>query len=217
MKETLIYQDDFSEPLDKNWWVEGSQKTWIEDGELHVKADPPEKGVGCWATVWLKKTLPANVRIEVDCEVLESHSDSNNINFFISYLDPTGKSLEETKDQRPVSEYELYHEMNGYIITFLNDKTTSEKYPDGTAKARIRMRRCPGFQLLTEKYDYHSRRNVSYHFKMTKRGGHLHLNIDGKDWLETTDAAPFGGGYFGFRTFRTYLKYKSLKIYEIVI
>lgn len=215
MKEILIYQDDFSQPLDDHWWVEGGEKTWIENKELHVKADPPQKGIGGWATVWLKKTLPSNIRIEVDCEVLHSNSDSNNINFFISYLDPSGKSLEESKDQRPNSEYELYHELNGYIITFLNDKGASEKNADGTTKARIRMRRCPGFQLLTEKYDYHAQRNVNYHFNMVKRGGHLLLNVDGKDWLETKDASPFEGGYFGFRTFRTYLRYKNLKIYEI--
>jgi hypothetical protein len=215
MKEVLIYQDDFSKPLDENWWIEGGEKTWIENKELHVKADPPQKGVGGWATVWLKKELPLDIRIEVDCEVLHSHSESNNINFFISYADASGKGLEETKDQRPNSEYELYHELNGYIITFLNDKTAAERNSDGTNKARIRMRRCPGFQLLTEKYDYHAQLNVNYHFNMAKHGGKISLNVDGKDLLETTDLHPFGGGYFGFRTFRTYLKYKNLKIYEI--
>jgi hypothetical protein len=214
MNEKLIFQDNFQN-MDQ-WWSEGGEKVWVQDQELHVKADPEKDEGRRFATVWLKQPLPSNIRLEVDSKVLHSYPDSNNFNFFISYNDPTGKSLYDTRDERVNAEYKLYHPLNGYIVTFLKDPTCPERNEDGTLKARIRFRRCPGFELLTEKFDYQAEQQVNYHFDITKRKGNLILKVDGKQLHEAADSSPLEGGYFGFRTWRTYLTYKNLKIYEIL-
>jgi hypothetical protein len=214
VKETLIFQDNF-QTMDQ-WWGEGAEKIWVENQTLHVKADPEKDEGRRFATVWLKQSLPSNIRIEVDSKVLHSYPDSNNFNFFISYNDPSGKPLYETREQRANAEYKLYHPLNGYIVTFLKDPTCPEKNEDGSLKARIRFRRCPGFELLTEKFDDRAEQQVNYHFDITKLNGKLVLKVDGKQLHKVVDPNPFEGGYFGFRTWRTYLTYKNLKIYEIL-
>ena len=38
-KPDILLYEDFSEGME-NWWAEGGVRTWVEDGRLHVDADP---------------------------------------------------------------------------------------------------------------------------------------------------------------------------------
>ena len=208
----VILFEDFAAGMD-NWWVEGGERVWIEDGRLHVKADPGKKAPGYVATVWCRTPHPADVKVEFDAHVIHSAIDVNNINFFLSYSDPSGAPLFDTRQSRATGDYKLYHQLNGHIFTFLKDtKLAGGSRGDGKAKARIRMRRCPGFQLMTQCYAYHCEQGVTYHCTITKNGGDLAFGVDGEVYLKATDPDPLPGGLLGLRTYRTELWWDNIKV-----
>lgn len=213
MAENVILSETFeSETLPKGWWVEGGEKVWVENGHLRVKADPEKKGdPGYVCTVWCPTPVSGNVQVDFDAHVVSSTLKTNNINFFLFYTHPEGKSLYDTRDERADGGYSRYHNLNGYIFTFLND-THHELEKD---RARIRMRRCPGFQLLIETYDYHCRIGQTYHVTITRKDGLLSLAVDGTVYLESQDDSPWQEGLFGLRTFHTDLWWDNIKITRI--
>ena len=208
----VILFEDFAAGMD-NWWVEGGERVWIEDGRLHVKADPGKKAPGYVATVWCRTPHPADVKVEFDAHVVDSSIGVNNINFFLCYSDPSGKPLHETRASRVSGGYKLYHDLRGHIFTFLRAAPgKGGQYADGSAKARFRMRRCPGFKLMTESYGYHCEKGVTYHVAITKRGGEVSFAVDGQVYMRGTDPDPLPRGLVGLRTFRTYLWWDNIKI-----
>jgi hypothetical protein len=191
-------RDDFASGLN-GWWTEGGQRVAVEDGRLHVLADNPKVPGGGVATVWNRAPHAGDFDLDLDAHVAASSIDANNINLFFSYSDPAGRPLEETRDSRRGAEYGLYHKLNGYIITFLNDTESN------SGKARVRIRRNPGFRLLAEAFTYHCRQGATYHLKVSKRGGEIRFDVDGRELLRAIDPQPLGGGLFALRTYRTHL------------
>ena len=210
-------QEDFSHGL-SNWWVEGGERTWIENGRLMMKADPAEKGPkAAVATVWNRTVQPGDFELELDSQVISSSQNVNNINLFFSYTDPSGRPLESSAESRQSAEYALYHKLNGYILTFLNDaEAAGGRDANGATKARIRIRRNPGFNLLAETFAYECRPGVTYHLKLVKKGGDIRFAVDGKEVLRAVDPAPLSGGYFGLRTFRTLLWWDNIRLRGLV-
>ncbi len=210
--DKLLFADDFSQGM-TNWWVEGGEKVWVENHSLHMKADPAEGQPGHVCTAWCREWFPGNIKVTFDAHVIQSGIDANNINFFLCYSDPSGKPLNETRADRREADYASYHQLNGYIFTYLNDfHGEAETYADGSRKARIRIRRCPGFNLLSEKYDYHCRQDITYGIEVIKKDNRLTIDVDGAASLNARDAHPLSGGYMGFRTFRTYLKWSNVTV-----
>ena len=196
-KETVTFPEDFSAGMDR-WWVEGGDRVWVEDGRLHVDAD---RSV---ATVWCRTPHPPDFQLDLDAHVVSSSVDANNINLFFSYSDPAGRPLEETRESRRTAGYDLYHKLSGYIVTFLND-TQAEK-------ARVRIRRDPGFHLLAEKFGGECRAGVTYHLRAIKRGGHIAFQVDGREVLKAEDSNPLGAGLLGLRTYRTNLWWDNVRV-----
>jgi hypothetical protein len=198
-----------------NWWVEGGHQVQVKDGRLYVNADPTNNSEGGVCTVWCKKPFPGDVRVAFDAHVVESSSEVNNINFFLCYSDPSGRPLYETRDRRKTAKYSLYHKLNGHIFTYLRDRGRSGgANPDGSAKARFRIRRNPGFNLLDEAFDYHCEKGTTYHVVLTKTGGNLSIAVDGKVYCRATDEQPLEGGLLGLRTYRTHLWWDNIKVIE---
>ena len=202
----VLFRDDFSGDL-SNWWVEGGQRVWVEDGRLYVRSDPPgSRQPGFVCTVWCRQQFSGDLRLEVDAHVLESQGDCNNINFFLLYSDPAGTPLYDTRDTRADAGYDKYHNLNGYIFTYLNDTDVAGgRYDDGSTKARIRIRRCPGFELLNETFTHHCRRGVTYRLALERSRGQLSIAVDGRTLLTTPDDRPHASGLIGLRTYQTYL------------
>ena len=199
------FEEDFSRGM-ADWWVEGGERVWVEDGRLQMKADPATGAAGNVATVWRRGVQPADFDLELDAQVVSSVPNVNNINLFFNYTDPSGVLLEKTAESRRSAAYGLYHQINGYIITFLNDTETD------SGKARVRIRRNPGFQLLAETFTYHCRARVTYHLKVVKKGGDILFSVDGQELLRAHDPHPLGPGYFGLRTFRTWLWWDNIRL-----
>ena len=107
--------------------------------------------------------------------------------------------------KKEIADYADYHQLNGYIFTFLNASENKEN-------ARIRIRRCPGFRLLRETYAGENRADTVYHITLIRQNGVLRFLLDGKELLSAKDEQPLEGGWFGFRTFRTRLWFDNLKI-----
>jgi len=204
-----IYPDNSRLPL--GWWYEGSQMVRIEKGHLRADANPDNSGEdyeGC--TVWLDKTFKGDIRIEFDAHVLASEGDKNNINFFFLFSDPSGESLYDTRQTRADGKYGKYHELNGYVFTFLADGNPQ--------KARFRMRDDPGFHLLQENFTYECRRGRTYHVSVTKKGPRITYEVDGTVYLDQVDDKlnpEHEAGIIGFRTWRTDLWWDNLKVKKL--
>jgi Domain of unknown function (DUF6250) len=211
-QENLLFFEDFSLDMN-NWWVEGGDKVWIQHGRLYVRAVGSKNLKSNVCTVWCKSVFPGDVQIEFDAHVISSPKNVNNINFFLSYSDPSGVPMYETRQQRSTGKYALYHQLNGYIFTFLNDvKGKGSRYSDGSSKARFRMRRCPDFHLIKENFGYHCRQGVTYHITITKRGNRLTYGIDGKVYLIAYDNKSLAGGLIGLRTYSTFLWWDNIEV-----
>jgi hypothetical protein len=210
--ERAVVDEDFSSGM-KNWWSEGGERVWVEDGRLHMKADNPKVPGGAVATAWLRTPVAGDFRLEIEAHVVSSSIAANNINLFFCYSDPSGQPLQQTRESRRNAEYALYHKLNGYIVTFLNDfEAEGGRHQDGSTKARYRIRRNPGFNLLSEKFADHCSQGTTYKIGVTKRGGDIQLSIDGKEVLAAKDPDPLPGGLIGLRTYRTYLWWDNLKV-----
>lgn len=216
-KTKLFLHETFEKGLE-DWWVEGDMDVWAENNKIYVDIDKPGQSQGASGTVWLKKKHPKNIIITFKSCVLFSGIGANNMNLFFCYNHPSGNELITSKETRATGKYSLYHDLNGYIITFLNDyPAESGKYEDGSTKARIRMRRCPGFQLLIEDYSYHCQQNRIYDFKVIKYKNEISFFVDGKlrlAWKDEND--PWQEGLIGLRTFQSKLYWEDLRIFEIL-
>jgi hypothetical protein len=154
--------------------------------------------------------------LDFDAHVVASSIDANNINLFLSYSDPAGTPLEQTRETRRTAGYDLYHKLNAYIITFLHEPDPAgAPSSDESSKARVRIRRDPGFHLLAETYTYHCRQGVTYHMTVRKRRGEIQFSVDGKELLRASDPQPLGGGRLGLRTYRTWLWWANVRLQEI--
>ena len=120
-KESVVFKDTFDNDF-KNWWTEGSEKVSVNDGRLHIIANGGPETKDEFCTFWCKKPFfGKHITVEFDAYVVESKSDVNNINFFLCYTNPGEKSIYETRDLRISGKYSLYHNLNSYIFTYLND------------------------------------------------------------------------------------------------
>jgi len=219
----LLFAEDFERCGDKlpaGWWVEGGKKVWIEDGRLHIRANAEgniardRSNVSNYVcTVWNETVFTRDMQIDFDAHIVASVGGVNNINFFFFYSHPAGTPLSETRDTRADGDYKRYHKLNGYIVTFLQGQERIRKYhPDGAAKARFRMRRCPGFNLIDEGFDYHCRTGRTYHITVTKRGSLVSYAVDGKTYAQAEDPEPLTRGIIGLRTFRTELWWDNFRV-----
>ncbi len=210
--ENCLLFEDFEHGMD-NWWVEGGERVWVEDGRLHVKADAPADSGGAYvATVWCRTPIEGNVRIEFDAHVVSSSTGVNNINFFMFFSDPAGTPLYDSRADRADAAYASYHVLNGNIITFLN-APAAEAMPEGEAPpARIRIRHCPGFELLAETYNYRCRQGETYHVEIERRDDFIRFSVDERYLLGVRDPDPWPSGLIGLRTFRTYLWWDNIRV-----
>lgn len=212
----VLIDEDFENGMD-NWWVEGNQNVCIEDGRLLVESDPAEDSDDpIVSTIWCRTPIEGNTKLEFDAHVISSSTNVNNINFFFYYSDPEGTPLYETREDRADGGYRKYHELNGNIITFLNEtRGAYGDIPEGEGRARIRTRHCPGFILLGETFSYHCEAGVTYHVEIYKRDDFIEFWVDGQYLLGVRDPNPWNEGLIGLRTFRTVLWWDNIKVTAI--
>lgn len=212
----VLFMEDFDSYADNSklpvgWWQEGSKAVRIEKGRLHADANLDENGEDHGTpTIWLDKTFGGDICVEFNAHILAYNGNKNNINFFFLFSDPSGRPLWQTKNKRADRQYGKYHELNGYVFTFLANGNPSN--------ARFRMRGDPGFHLLQENFAYECKQNKTYDITVTKKGNRITYAVDGTIYLDETDdtANPeHKSGIIGFRTCHTDLWWDNLKVTEL--
>nr|MCH9659941.1 hypothetical protein [Bacteroidota bacterium] len=146
---------------------------------------------------------------------VQNPEGKNNINafFYGSILKKEEEVLLETTHQR-TGDYTEYHNFPNYIITYLSHDPSTD-----IRTWRVRFRKDPGFNLLSEKFiskrvSSDEWQHLTYVFD---QHGNMSLSID--NHLIHTDRdekEPYRIGYHALRTWKTRLKYKNFKIYQIV-
>ena len=204
--QKLIFKDSFNYPsgeLPAQYWSEGCPGI-IKDGHLSVDADTAGLRQ---STIWLDKELSGDLIIECDVHVVSSVDAANNINFMLLYSDPENKSLRESRIKRSTATYNSYHNLNGYIFTYLSNGT-----PD---TARFRFRDNPGFNLVEEVKGFECKAGKTYHIKIIKTGDRFQFWSNGFKAIDIVDDrfnSLHPKGYFGFRTWHTALWWDNLSI-----
>lgn len=206
--ETIILNETFDYPdgkLPSDWWSEGNTAI-IRDGRLFVDAD--ETGPYRASTIWYDCELSGNLTIEFDAQIVSSSVSVNNINNFLFYSHPSGKSLRETKNEREDAAYPKYHKLNGYIYTYVRSDN----------QGRFRFRDNPGFNLLIENFGFESETGKTYRIKIIRKDNKFQYWVDGIKILEKIldqNNFLYEKGKFGFRTFRTVLWWDNLVITQL--
>lgn len=213
--KAVIFEEDFESGFD-GWWCEGSDKVYVEDGRLYIEANGGETRKEGFSTVWCKTPIAAeNVHVEFDAYVIESREKVNNVNFFLNYSRPDSRGIFETREERLDGEYTNYHNLNGYIFTYLKEQNAKPEPGDEFAKARVRIRRCPGFKLIKENFAYNAEAKKKRQIEIIKRENRLTFKVDGKTLSEISDPNPWDEGYFGLRTYMTSLWVDNIRVTEI--
>ena len=194
----LVYGWSFDKGLG-GWFIEGESPVYVENGRLYMDATTEVSTV---STAWCPRVFEGDLILEFDACVVPPERSSN-INFFMYASELDGGDVLD--NPRPSGAYKLYHNINNYIFTFVNDK----------GKGRYRMRRCPGFKLIHEVYvDHPAIINKVYHIQISKIGGRIRYFVDGEKIHDYVDEKPHNRGRMAFRTFRTKLWWNNLKVYQ---
>jgi len=188
----LVAEELFAGGLD-DWVFEGTADCEVRDGKLFVDAMPDR-----YATIWWRKDLPADALIEYRADVLAPGGDGNNVNTFIYATGPEG---EDVLDVRRSGRYKEYHVIPNYLVT--------------QTSTYSRMRRNPGFELLSERKDFYSVPGETYHVQLLKVGGLVQAAFNGRLAHEYTDSNPYTRGRLALRAWHGQNEYHWVRIWAI--
>ena len=186
-----LFKEDFEGPTNR-WRFDGRGRVWAEDGRLQMAAD------GFESTAWFTEEIEGDVVIQYQAHILDP-VNRNNINLFFMATAPDGGDV---LDVPLTGNYPEYHELPNYIWTFTSGHT--------------RLRRDPGFELLSEDKETLPIPHKTYELTLVIRDGGIRCYIDGLLIHSYDDPQPHHRGKLAFRTFRTRLWWDNLRIYRIV-
>jgi len=193
-----VLLDENFRNLDR-WHVEGLKDgvTITKAGEMRLACDGSKQGsVGAMA--FCRQDFPDNVAIEYDL-IVENHNG-----LLITFLAMQGVNGEDAITGVPPRE--------GVFSDYVGQKASTRSYhvsvcrydDKGVHTGVSNWRRNPGLHLMASGKDWCTDVGKTYHVKITKRGGHCRIEVDGKLGGEFTDpeklAGPIPtGGKIGFR------------------
>jgi rhamnogalacturonan endolyase len=204
-KEKLIFSDEFTSALDTSIWKTEiaplpNSTVYVKDGQLFLDT---KGGV----TVWLKKKLKGNIRIEYSGKVLVdtgANDRLSDLNAFWMATDPKNKNL-FIRD----GVLESYDSLKMYYVGMggnTNSTTRFRKYQGNGEKT-----------LLQEYKDktHLLEPNKDYHITIEVIGGVVRYIVNGETFFEYKDSSVLKEGYFGFRSTKSRQSIDWVKVYEI--
>jgi hypothetical protein len=196
--KSLIYKDDFTAD-DNQWKEEGNGKSWRENGKLYIDCLTDGTNATPGMTLWFKPELAGDIYICYETMILEPEQ-WNNLNFFLmgSALDG-GRASEAGFN----GDYGQYHKEAKTYIGTLTYKWS-------------RMRRDPGFQVISEDFTKNGEVNQKYFFEISKRGNAIEWRINGKLIHRAEDNDSYQSGQFALRSAGTFSWVRNLRIYQYV-
>ncbi|SDZ14093.1 rhamnogalacturonan endolyase [Rhodonellum ikkaensis] len=187
--DSLIFESDFSQPLDLDTWKIEMDSTpnssvYTQNGKLVMDT---EGGV----TVWLDLELEGNYEISYSRKVVLDSGKNDRIsdlNQFWAASDPTSKGMFTRSGQ-----FESYDDMHLYYVGFggnHNSTTRFRKYDQG--EKPVLGEYLEGPYLLQANHDYQ--------IKTICKDGKVSFLVDDVLFFEYKDPEPLTSGYFGFRS-----------------
>ncbi len=195
----LLAEDSFTSLA--NWQPETNGILNVNDGMMHWHCD----GSTVMGTLWYTTRFTGPTVVEYEGRCLAGEA---NLNFHL-YGDAPAPGLLATSATR-TGLYDQYHTLSNYIITYVREDAVQR---------RIRFRKTPGFNLLTETYITRPVDPLRWeHLTYVADGdGGLAFYLDGKHVAQITDtASPLRSGYHGFRTWNSVLQYRNFRVYRLL-
>lgn len=187
----LLYHENFSGPA-KRWRYDGRGRVWVENGRLQMDA------TGVESTAWFTKEVQGNLLITYQAHILPP-VDANNINLIFLASAPNGGDVLKLYFSGRYSEYQ---DIPDYIWTITNTHT--------------RLRRDPGFTIVSEDRKTLPEPNKTYQLAVTVWRGLIRCFIDGRLIHSYRDPHPHTKGKLAFRTWHTRLWWDNLSIYQLL-
>ena len=187
----LLHHEDFSADIRK-WKIEGRGKVAVENGRLRMDASEVE------STAWCPHEIEGDLLITFEAFVLEP-PDANNINVFFLATGPGGSSV---LDLELSGAYKEYHVLPNYIMTFTSGYS--------------RLRRNPGFNLVSENTDVKALSSTEYQIAILARGDQIRCFINNIPVHSYRDEERHQKGRIAFRSWHTRLWWDNLKLYQVL-
>ncbi len=203
-KQKLIFQDDFSrKALGENWLVEWDEaqgsSVGLQDDKLLLDT---QGGV----SVWLKKALPKNVRIECTRQVLldgKPNDRLSDLNFFWHCPNPFFEKQRK-------GDFAAYDSLALYYVGIggnYNTTTRLRKY-DGKGERVLWQEKNDKVHLLQA--------NTVYKIVLEVINGQVAVWVNNQLYFTQQDASPLAGGYFAIRSTKSRQWIDDVKIYEVL-
>lgn len=198
---SLIFESDFSQPLDLNTWKIEMDSTlnssvYTQNGKLILDT---EGGV----TVWLDLELEGNYEISYTRKIVLDSGENDrlsDLNQFWAASDPTDIGMFNRSGK-----FESYDDMHLYYVGFggnYNSTTRFRKYYQGEKPVFGEFLAAPF--LLQANHDYQIKTICKY--------WNVSFWVDDVLFFEYEDPEPLNSGYFGFRSTWSRQEISNLKI-----
>jgi hypothetical protein len=189
--ETELARETFRDAAWRDRWiVEGSGEISAGDGRLTVNS--PQ------ATIWWRQPLPADVAITLTAGVdAPAENNAANLNLFFHAREVDGGAYRFGRS----AQYEEYHRIPNYIVTLTG----------GFQEGWSRVRRNPGFEMLSEERSTRSEAGRTYRIRVVVAGGRLRYWLDGKLIHDVRNKQPLPGGHFALRTWRSRVSWSDVR------
>ncbi|MBD8489784.1 methyltransferase [Echinicola sp. CAU 1574] len=201
----LIFEDDFSLPLDtKIWKIEMDSLPNSSVSSFDGKLVLDTKG---GVTVWLDRKLAGDIEIHYKRQVVMADGPNDrlsDLNQFWMATDPKDSNLFTRSGK-----FEEYDSLRMYYVGFggnYNGTTRFRKYQGNGEKTLL-------FDLEDEAYLLQP--NHWYDISIKVENGTITYWVDGEKFFEYKDEAPLTTGYFGFRSTWSHDEIDSLRIYQL--
>lgn len=192
--ETEIARERFGTAWRDRWVLEGNADLSVRDGRLHVDSDE--------ATLWWREPLPADSAIELTAGVDDPARDNAaNLNLIFHARELDGAPYRFGRSAK----YEGYHSIPNYIATLTG----------GFQPGWARLRRNPGFTILSENTSIRSEAGKTYRIKLLVAGGRLRYWLDGRLVHDVVDPQPLKGGHFALRTWRSRVWWSDIRFLSV--
>ena len=202
-KNFLLFEDDFTAPLDTaHWLIEklnaDSEMVGTKNGKLLIDTYGG-------ATIWYKKELQGNIRITYKRKVLIAGGKNDrlsDLNQFWMATDPRKKMFTRHGG------FAEYDSLNMYYVGMggnYNKTTRFRKYIDGDKK------------IISEFTDslHLLQANKEYFIEIVVQDSVVKFSADGVLYFTWKDEQPFTHGYFGIRSTRSRQEVDDIKIYQL--
>ena len=202
-QSTVIYQNDFKHGL-ADFAIEAEQPAGVTTRDGALILDAP-----AGLTVWLKRRLTGPTVIEYDATAISAGGPNDRVsdlNCFWMAADPA------TPDRLPgprTGKFADYDTLRTYYVGY-----------GGNANTTTRFRRyigTPGNRPIRPQDEFTDTphllvANQSVHLKLVADGSRIEFWRDGERLFELNDAEPYRDGYFAFRTVKSRLEIRNLRL-----